>query len=173
MWDCNGHSQFALWGRVFPAVAFNLLLQGGPVDGSGLFLVCGAGLVVQLEGLGDGCQRLLDSLSADAIISSCVSTSYPMGKGLDEGKSLWVGQVGEERVGDSKIVVDKEGPVSPEFFPCVVSRSHDPMGCRSRRSSEKTKEQILVLRVCVCQEASCERGNLQLNMVSNSASVRS
>jgi hypothetical protein len=80
-------------------VAFNLLLQGGPVDGPGLYLIRGAGLVVQLEGLGDGCQRLLNLLSADSIISFCISTSYPMGKCLDEGKSFWVGQVGEERVG--------------------------------------------------------------------------
>jgi len=108
--------------------------------------------VVQLEGLGDGCHRLLNSLSADLILSSCVSSSYPMGKGLDEGELFRLGEPVEERVVDAK-ERDKVCPVGPELLPGLVSLSHDPMGCRSSRSSAQTNEEIFVLRVCVCQEA--------------------
>ena len=129
-----------------------MLLEGWPVGGSALLLVGGAGFKVQLEGLGNGCHRLLNSLSANLIVSSCVSSSYPMGKGLDKGELFWLWESIEEGVGDAE-EGDKVCPVSPEFLPCLVSLSHDPMGCRSRRSSAQTKEEIFVLRVCVCQEA--------------------
>ena len=137
-----------------------------------LGLVGGAGFVVQLEGLGDGCHRLRNSLSADAIFSSGVSIANPMGKGLDKGKLFGLGEVLEERVRDAE-VGGKPAPVSPELFPRFVSLSHDPMGCCSRRSSAKTSKHSLALRVCMCQEAFCVRGKSEWNLVRNSVSVRS
>lgn len=128
-------------------------------------------LIVQLEGLGDGCQRLRNSFSANLIFSSGVSSSYPSGKGLDEGKLLRLGQGMEEWVTESK-EGDELGPVFPEFLPGFASLSHDPMGCRSRRSSAQTKEEMLVLRVCICQEAFCDKGKDRLNLVRNAESLR-
>ena len=95
-----------------------------------------------------------------------------MGKGLDEGKLLWLGQVCEEWVRNAK-EFDKSCPVSPEFFPCFVSLSHDPMGCRSRCSSAKTKEQSFVLRVCIFQEAPCDKEKTVSNLVRKAVSSSS
>jgi hypothetical protein len=97
-WDC----QFWLGWWIFTAITFYLLLEGWPVEGIGLLLVRGAGFKVQLEGLGNECQRLLNSLSANLIFSSCMSISYPMGKGLDKGKLLWLRESSKERVGEAK-----------------------------------------------------------------------
>lgn len=137
-----------------------------------MVLVCGTGLVVQLEGLGDGCQRFRNLFSSNPSFSSGISRAYPMGKGLDKGKSVrcWEGM--EEWVGDA-IEGDKFDPVVPIFVPAFVSLSHDPIGCCCRRSSAKTKEESLVCRVCICQEASCDNGKEELNFVRKSASVRS
>lgn len=166
------HCKLVLWGWILAPIALYLLVEGWPVGGSSLLLVRGAGFEVQLEGLGNGCHRLLNSLSANLTFSSCVSSSYPMGKGLDKGKLLWLWEPSKEGVTESE-VGNKVGPVRPELLPCVVSLSHDPMGCCSRCSSAKTKEEIFVLRVCMCQEAFWERGNKALNLVRSASSVRS
>lgn len=169
--DCDGDRQLWLWGWVFPTVAFYLLLEGGPVDGSALLLVGGAGFIVQLEGLGNGCHRLLNSLSANAIFSSCVSISNPMGEGLDEGELFWLWEASQEGVGQAE-VGHKAGPVGPELGPGFVSLSHDPMGCCSSRSSAKTNEQSFLLRVCLCHKAPWESGKEALNLVRKSVSLR-
>lgn len=98
----NGNSQFGLGCWVLPPIAFYLLFESGPILCVALLLVRGAGFKVQLEGLGDGCHRLLNSLNANLIFSSCVSISYPMGKGLDNGKLFWLGESSEEGVRDAK-----------------------------------------------------------------------
>ena len=166
MGDGDGDCQFGLWGRVLSAIALYLLPEGWPVGGLSLVLVGRTWLVVQLEGLGDGCQRLRNSFSANLIFSSGVSSSYPRGKGLDKCKLFWFGEVLEKGVAESK-EGNETGPVSPEFFSGFASLSHDPMGCRSRRSSAQTNEEILVLRVCICQEASCDNGKERLNLARN------
>jgi hypothetical protein len=102
--------------------------EGWPVGGSSLvFLVGRTWLVVQLEGLGDGCQHLRNSFSANLIFSSSVSSSYPRGKGLDKCKLFWFGEVLEKGVTESK--EDNEmGPVTPELFSgfASLSRSTTP-----------------------------------------------
>lgn len=172
MGDRDWYRQFWLGGRVLPAVALYLLFEGGPVGGPTLVLVGWTLLIVQLEGLGNGCQRLRNSLSADAIFSSGVSSAYPMGKTLDEGELFRLGESMEEGVAESK-VGDEPGPVLPVLVAGFGSLSHDPMGCRSSRSSAQTSEEIFELRVCILQEAFCVRGKEWLNFVRNSESVRS
>ena len=169
MGDGNGHRQFALGKRVLAAIKFHLLAQGGPLGGAGLVLAGWAGAVVQVEGLADGCQHLLNSLSANLIFSSCVATSNPMGKGLHEGKLVGLGQATKEWVGEAEVEVEEAGPVSPELVPFLVGQRHDPMGCGCSRTSDAS----LVVRWCKCQEAFCERGNLELNIVRSSRSVSS
>lgn len=167
-WDCQ-----LLFGRwVLTPVGLYLLLQGWPVECLRLVVVRGAGLVSQLEGLGDGCQRLLNARSADSIFVSGISIAYPTGKGLDKGEPVISVEGPEVGVSDGKDVVQESGPMAPVSFPRVVSLSHDPMGCRSSRSSEKTKAQTELGRVCMCQEASCVSGKRALNLVSNSVAVR-
>lgn len=126
----DGHCQFPFWGWVLSLKALHLLFEGWPIGCPALLLIGWAGFVVQLEGLGNGCQRFLNSLSSNLIFSSGVSRANPMGKGLDKGKLFWLGEGREEGVGDAE-VGDKLGPVTPELFPRVVSLSHDPMGCCS------------------------------------------
>jgi len=135
--------------------------------------VRGAGLSSQLEGRGEGCHRLLYSLSANLIFSSDISMSYPSGKGLDKGEAFGLGEVGEVWVSVSTEGVDEFAPIGPKLCPIVVGLSHDPMGCLSSRSSEKTKEVSLSGRVYMCQEASCVRANLELKWCERAASVRS
>ena len=96
--------------------------------------------------------------------------AYPCGKGLDKGTLLWVGESAEVGVCESK-EGKESGPILPKFCSGVASLSHDPMGCCSSRSSAKTKEQSLVLRLCICQEASCVKGKEALNLVRKSLSV--
>ena len=168
---CDRNSQFVLGWGVFTLVCLYLLVEGWPVDALALVDVRGAGFVSQLVGLGDGCQRLLNSLSADSIFSACSSTSYPMGIGLHNGKLFGLGEVGEEGVGDAK-ELDEVAPVVPELVPSLGSRSHDPMGCRCCCSSAKTREQIFVLRWCIRQEAFWERGKVALNLAKNCESDR-
>lgn len=127
---CDRNRQFGFGRWVRTTIAFYLLLESWPVGGSCLLLVRGGGFKVQLEGLGNGCHRLLNSLSANLIFSSCISVAYPMGKGLDKSKLFWLWETGKEWIGEAK-VGDKGGPVSPEFLSRVVSLSHDPMGCCS------------------------------------------
>ena len=119
-------------------------MEGWPVDLPALIKVRGRGFLSHVEGRGEGCQRLLNALSADAILSSCMSTSYPVGKGLDEVKLALGGLMSEEGVEDST-VAEKPAPVVPELFPPLGSRSHDAMGCRNICISEKTSEQSFVL----------------------------
>ena len=169
--NSDGNGQFLLWGWIFSFEAFYLLLESWPVDLSSLVLVRGAGFSSQLEGLGNGCQRLLNSLTANLIFSSGISSAYPTGKGLDKGKAFVVRAVGEVGILDLEEVSEEVGPVCPEFLPSLVSLSHNPMGCRSRRSSEKTSEVSLSCRWCMCQEAPCVRGKEWLNFVRSSESV--
>jgi hypothetical protein len=170
--DRDGDGEFGLGCWVLPAVVLYLLVEGWPVDLLALVLVRGTGLVVQQEGLADGRQRFRDLFSSNSSFSSGISSAYPMGKGLDEGKALGLWKGMEEWVGNPE-----EGnelhPVPPVLVPGLVSLSHDPMGCRCRRSSAKTKEESLVCRVCMCQQASCDNGKEELNLVRKSASVRS
>ena len=170
MGDCDGDCQLGFGWWVSTVVGFYLLVEGRPVGGVALVDVRGAGESSQMEGRGNGCQRLLNALRANLICSSCVSSSYPMGKGLDEGKALSGGALWEVGVGVAEVGVEEVVPVTPELGSGLASRSHDPMGCCCCRSSEKTKEVILVVRWCTCQEAACERGNLALNLVRNSES---
>jgi hypothetical protein len=172
VWHGNGDCKFGLRGWILPAVMLYLLVEGWPVDSSALVLVGGTGFVVQLEGLADGCQRFRNLLSSNARFSPGVSSAYPMGKGLDECKLLWLGEGPEEGVTDPE-EGDELGPVPPVLLPAFVSLSHDPKGCRCRRSSAKTKEESLVCRVCICQEASWDNGKEELNLVRNSASLSS
>ena len=65
--DGDWNRELGLGGWILPTVGLYLLFEGWPVGGPALVLVRGAGLVSQLEGLGEGCQRLLNSLSANAI----------------------------------------------------------------------------------------------------------
>ena len=95
---CDGHSQFGLGCWVISAVTFYLLLEGRPVDCFALIDVSGGSLVSQLEGLGDGCQRLLNSLSANSMFAASVSTSYPMGIGLDNIELVGLAEAWEEWV---------------------------------------------------------------------------
>lgn len=170
--DRDRDRKFGLGCWVFPAVVLYLLVEGWPVGLLALVLVCGTGLVVQLEGLGDGCQRFRNLFSSNLRFSSGMSSAYPMGIGLDEGKSLGLWEGMEEWVNDPK-EGDELHPVPPVLLPGLVSLSHDPKGCRCRRSSAKTKEESLVCRVCMCQEAPCDNGKVELNLVRKSASVRS
>jgi hypothetical protein len=95
-----------------------------------------------------------------------------MGKTLDKGKLFWLGESVEEGVTEAK-EGDETGPVLPVLVTGFGSLSHDPMGCRSSRSSAQTSEKIFVLRVCIVQEAFCVRGKERLNLVRNSESVSS
>ena len=106
--NCHRHSQFGLGGRVLSPVALYLPLEGWPVDLVRLMDERGAGFSSQLEGRADGCQRLLNSLSANLIFSSRVSIANPRGKGLDEGKLLR-GVVGwEEWLADAKHLLEED-----------------------------------------------------------------
>jgi hypothetical protein len=65
-------------------------------------------------------------------------------------------------VGESK-EVDKAGRAGPIFISSVFSLNHDPKGCCLRRSSTQTKEESLVLRWCISQEACCDKGRQPSN----------
>ena len=178
----DGNSQFGFpgWVRFLEAVdqALELGVVGLVFDPP--WEIGGTGLVGNhLEGRGDGCHRVLNPASSDAIKLAGISVANPTGKGTDELDGIWgvapgarLVEFGEEGA-DGGEVVAEVGPVIPEEFPFVVSRSHDPMGSGSCSSSEKTFEEVLFARWCTRQEALCVRGKRRLNICENCVSLSS
>ena len=171
-WDCDGDGELGLGCRVFPFVAFNLLVEGFVVSGGSWCLVRGGGFSIQQAGLGDGCHRTLDCASSDLIFSACVTMAYVGGKGLDELElGCWV-EVLEVGISVAK-PVGEVAPVVPVAISCLGSLSHDPMGSLFPCSSEQTREISLFWRWCCCQQEVCGvRGKSELNLVRSWESVR-
>ena len=105
------------------------------------------------------------------ISSACIPFTDVLSETDEGANSLSVFNSSEKGV--HLLNVAEVDPMGPMSQPHAVSRVHDPVGTFSLRSVVNTSELSLEFRRSISHELSCVSGKSELNLVRNSASVRS